>query len=57
VRIRVNPWQRNTFARGLVNGLATFDFSPDGKSIAFAYIGLQNKDKQNILYAVDLPDK
>ncbi|HAV76634.1 MAG TPA: hypothetical protein DCX53_04690 [Anaerolineae bacterium] len=41
----------------VVNGLAAFDFSPDGKSIAFAYIGLQNKEKQNILYIVDLPDK
>ena len=40
----------------IVNGLATFDFSPNGKSIAFAYIGLQNPDRQNILYIVDLPD-
>lgn len=38
----------------IVDGLATFDFSPDGKSIAFAYIGLQNTQRQNILYIVDL---
>jgi len=38
----------------VVNGLATFDFSPDSKSIAFAYIGLQNTEKQNTLYVVDI---
>jgi Tol biopolymer transport system component len=41
----------------IIKDLATFDFSPDGKSIAFAYIGLQNKDKQNILFMVDLPEQ
>ena len=39
----------------IIKDLATFDFSPNGKSIAFAYIGLQNKDKQNRLYLVSLP--
>ncbi|MDQ3006167.1 MAG: hypothetical protein M3R47_12400 [Chloroflexota bacterium] len=46
---------KSTITR-IVNGLATFDFSPEGRSIAFAYIGLQNNDRQNILYTVDLPD-
>ncbi|MBI4738402.1 PD40 domain-containing protein [Candidatus Woesearchaeota archaeon] len=38
----------------IVDGLAIFDFSPDSKSITFAYVGLRNTDKQNILYIVDL---
>ena len=38
----------------VIGGLATFDFSPDSKSIVYAYIGLQNTEKQNILYRVNL---
>jgi len=41
----------------VVDGSATFDFSPDGRSIAFAYIGLQNKERQNVLYVVNLPEQ
>jgi hypothetical protein len=41
----------------IVDAEATFDFSPDGESIVFAYIGLQNKDKQDQLYIVTLPSE
>ena len=38
----------------IVDGLATFDFSPDSEFMAYAYSGLLNTEKQNILYMVDL---
>ena len=38
----------------IINGLAAFDFSPDSTSIAYAYLGLQNTDKQDTLYVIDL---
>ncbi len=41
----------------MTTGLATFDFSPDGKSIAFAYVGLRNTEKQNIVYVINLPNQ
>jgi len=46
----------NLIITRVVDGLGIFDFSPDGKSMAFAYTGLQNKEKQNKLYVVSLPD-
>lgn len=39
----------------IIDAEATFDFSPDGKSMVFAYIGLQNTEKQDSLYLIDLP--
>ncbi|WKZ38632.1 MAG: hypothetical protein QY328_10230 [Anaerolineales bacterium] len=47
----------NLFIVRIVDAEATFDFSPDGESIVFAYIGLQNKDKQDQLYIVTLPSE
>lgn len=39
----------------IIDAESIFDFSPDGKSMVFAYIGLQNTEKQDSLYLIDLP--
>lgn len=44
----------NLIITRVVDGIGIFDFSPDGKSMAFAYTGLQNIEKQNKLYIIDL---
>ncbi len=41
----------------VVDGIAVFDFSRNGKSIAFAYVGLQNTEMQNTIYVIDLPEE
>jgi len=44
----------------IVEGSAVFDFSPDSKSLAFAYgtySGQENKEKQNTIYALDIPEQ
>lgn len=38
----------------LISELATFDFSPDSKSIVYAYIGLRNSEEQSVLYIAEL---
>jgi len=38
----------------IVDGIGVFDFSPDGNAIVFAYMGLQNKDKQSKLLIIDI---
>jgi hypothetical protein len=47
----------NLFIVRILDAEATFDFSPDGESIVFAYMGLQNKDKQDKLYIAKLPNE
>jgi WD40 repeat protein len=49
----VNTPEKLSIVR-VVNGISAFAFSPDNKSMAFAYTGLQNKNKQNTIYVVDI---
>jgi len=53
IMINVNTPEKLSIIR-IVNGVSAFAFSPDSKSMAFAYAGLQNKDKQNTIYVVNL---